>query len=74
MNPASFFREALESHEFRLSDSDFSVFSDMSRSISFMSDNANLLDIVLIGRVRRFMHEFLGISAARHERDDITFG
>ena len=35
MNPDSFFREVLESHEFRLSDSDFSLLFDMSQSISF---------------------------------------
>lgn len=35
MSPGSFFREVLESHEFRLSDTelDFSVFSDMPLSI-----------------------------------------
>lgn len=35
MNPGSFFREVLESHEFQLSDIDFSVFSDMPLSIFF---------------------------------------
>jgi len=35
MNPDSVFREVLESHEFQLFDIDFSVFSDMSRSIFF---------------------------------------
>ena len=37
MNPGSFFREVLESHEFQLSDTelDFSVFSDMPLSIFF---------------------------------------
>ncbi len=36
MNPDSFFREVLESHEFRLSDSsgrDFSWFSDMAQGL-----------------------------------------
>lgn len=35
MNPDSFFREVLESHEFRSSDIDFSMFSAMPLSISF---------------------------------------
>ena len=36
MNPGSFFREVLESHEFQLSDTtDFSFIFDMSLSISF---------------------------------------
>jgi len=35
MNPDSLFREVLESHEFRSSDSDFSWFFDMSPSIYF---------------------------------------
>lgn len=35
MNPSQFYKEVLESHLFRRSDSDFSLFSDMALSISF---------------------------------------
>jgi hypothetical protein len=54
MNPDSFFREVLESHEFRLSD----------RAYSFMSDKANLSDMARPGKRRRLGQFFVDISAA----------
>ena len=64
MNPDSFFREALESHDFRSSDILF-VRLPMFLIISFMSDNANLLDVMRGDKAGRFVHHILDESAAR---------
>ncbi len=64
MNPGSFFREVLESHEFRSTDIVFGHFAHVSEHIAVMSDNANLLDIVESGKVGRFVHYMLDESAA----------
>lgn len=47
MNPGSFFREVLESHEFQLSDTGAVIreTAHVSEHISFTSDNTRLLDI-----------------------------
>lgn len=60
MNPDSFFKEVLESHEFRQSDKTTHVFE----YIILMSDKTNLLDIMAKDRVRRFLCYFLEQSAA----------
>ena len=64
MNPDSFFREVLESHEFRLSDTVVCETTHVSEPIIFTSDNANLSDIMAKDRVRRFLCYFLEQSAA----------
>lgn len=63
MNPGSFFREVLESHEFQLSDI-FGCFFHTPEHTSIMSDNANLLDMTASDKVGRFMCYFLVESAA----------
>ena len=59
MNPGLFFREVLESHEFRSSDSDFGVVFRVRghdrEGRHIRSDNANLLDISRSGKVRRLL-------------------
>jgi hypothetical protein len=45
MNPGSFFREVLESHEFRSSDTVIREIAHVLGHIIFMSDKARLLDI-----------------------------
>ena len=62
MNPDSFFREVLESHEFRLSDIVCQILH-VSEPIPFTSDNANLLDITVKCKVRRFVRKYLAKSA-----------
>ena len=54
MNPGSFFREVLESHEFRSSDIVIACFAHASEHILYMSDNAILLDIVEPTKLRRY--------------------
>jgi len=54
MNPGLFFREALESHEFRSSDRCLGCFFHGAEHSLFMSDNANLLDIVALTKLRRY--------------------
>jgi hypothetical protein len=64
MTPGRVFGEVLESHELRSSDSESSNEIKLLSSISFMSDNANLLDIMRIGKVRRLHANLIAISAA----------
>ena len=65
MNPDSFFREVLESHEFRLSDSAaICETTHVLEHIIFTSDNARLSDIMAKDRARRFLCYFLEQSAA----------
>ena len=64
MNPGSFFREVLESHEFRSSDIVIACFAHASEHILYMSDNAILSDIMAKDRARRFLCYFLEQSAA----------
>ena len=67
MNPGSFFREVLESHEFRSSDmrdADSRGFLPWLGAYSIMSDNVNLLDMTLTNKLRRFMRYCVEISAA----------
>lgn len=71
MNPGRFFREALESHEFRSSDSFldlggvvFRYFAHVSELIAHTSDNANLLDIAESCKAGRFIHHIVDESAA----------
>ena len=65
MNPGSFFREVLESHEFQLSDTVFGCFTHIPEPIPYMSDNANLLDIVKTCKAGRFAQHIVDESAAR---------
>ena len=58
MNPDSFFREVLESHQFRSSD------KTASKAYLSVSDNVNLLDMTLTNKLRRFMRYCVEISAA----------
>ena len=53
MNPGLFFREALESHEFRSSDRFLRLFVHIAEHIFFTSDNATLLDIATMTTMRR---------------------
>lgn len=64
MNPGSFFREVLESHQHRPSDMVFGCFFHAPEHTSNMSDNANLSDIMAKDRARRFLCYFLEQSAA----------
>lgn len=48
MNPGLFFREALESHEFRSSDRFLGCFRHAYDHTLFTSDNARLLDMTVI--------------------------
>ena len=64
MNPGSFFREVLESHEFQLSDTVIRRTAHVFEHIIFTPDNARLSDIVAKDRVRRFLCYFLEQSAA----------
>ena len=64
MNPGRFFREVLESHEFRSSNINFRCFAHVSEPIPIMSDKANLLDIAEGCRVGRFVHHLVDESAA----------
>lgn len=64
MNPGSFFREVLESHQHRPSDMVFGCFFHAPEHTSNMSDNANLLDIKPNGNVGRFSHHIVDKSAA----------
>lgn len=59
MSPGSFFREVLESHEFRLSDTFLWWFDHVFLPPVIMSDNANLLDINWICKQRRLSCIFL---------------
>ena len=63
MNPGSFFREVLESHEFRSSDIVIACFAHASEHILYMSDNAILLDIVEPTKLRRYRCISLAESA-----------
>ena len=63
MNPGSFFREVLESHEVRPSDRFLGCFGHASEHIFLMSDNATLLDTVEITKLRRFSRNGLAKSA-----------
>ena len=66
MNPASFFREVLESHEFRSSDNFGAVIrrtAHVFEHIIFTPDNARLLDIRARDSVRRFLRYLLAESA-----------
>jgi hypothetical protein len=65
MNPDSFFREVLESHEFRLSDTNSGCSVSCRRAYLNMSDNANLLDITDGDKVGRLLRYFLVKSAAK---------
>jgi len=65
MNPGSFFREVLESHEFRSSDIVIACFAHASEHILYMSDNAILLDISRSGKAGRFEHHIVDESAVR---------
>jgi hypothetical protein len=71
MNPDSFFREVLESHQFRSSDIPTHFSLDPMLNLNclatylHMSDNVNLLDITLTNKMRRFMRYYLEISAAQ---------
>ena len=65
MNPGSFFREVLESHEFRSSDIVIACFAHASEHILYMSDNAILLDIVEPTKLRRYRCISLADSAVR---------
>lgn len=53
MNPGSFFREVLESHEVRPSDI-LGRFGHTVEHTPGMSDNAILLDMNVIGKQRRY--------------------
>ena len=53
MNPGSFFREVLESHEFRSSDKFFRLFPSHAAAYSIMSDKATLSDIINKDKLRR---------------------
>ena len=64
MNPGSFFREVLESHEFRSSDIVIACFAHASEHILYMSDNAILLDIAERRKAGRFLHQNMDESAA----------
>ena len=67
MNPGSFFREVLESHEFRSSDTLSSTsrgFLTCRGAYPFMSDKANLLDIEMLDKAGRFLHYVVVKSAA----------
>ena len=64
MNPGSFFREVLESHEFRLSDTFLRWFCHVFPPHVTMSDNANLLDITEFYKLGRFLRKLLAASAA----------
>jgi len=65
MNPGSFFREVLESHEFRSSDIVIACFAHASEHILYMSDNAILLDIVEPTKLRRYRCISLAESAVK---------
>ena len=65
MNPGSFFREVLESHEFRSSDIVIACFAHASEHILYMSDNANLLDVEANDKAGRLGRYFLAESAAQ---------
>ena len=65
MNPDSFFREVLESHEFRLSDTVVCETTHVSEPIIFTSDNARLLDIVEPTKLRRYRCISLAESAVK---------
>jgi hypothetical protein len=63
MNPGSFFREVLESHEFRSSDRlGGRLILNLGRVV-LMSDNATLLDILEHCKLRRFIRNSLAESA-----------
>lgn len=64
MNPDSLFREVLESHEFRPSDTVICETTHVLEYIIFTSDNARLSDVMAKDRVRRFLCYFLEQSAA----------
>ena len=66
MNPGSFFREVLESHEFRSSDIGAVICetTHVFEHIIFTSDNARLLDIERLGKEGRFLHYMVAKSAA----------
>ena len=59
MNPGTFFREALESHEFRSSDRFLGRFGHTVEHTPGTSDNANLLDIIEEGQARRIFEPML---------------
>lgn len=63
MNPGTFFREALESHEFRSSDRFLGRFGHTVEHTPGTSDNANLLDIVESTKLRRYRCISLAESA-----------
>lgn len=62
MNPGLFFREALESHEFRSSDI-LGRFGHTVEHTLFRSDNAILLDTVELTKLRRYKCISLAESA-----------
>ena len=64
MNPGSFFREVLESHEFQLSDTVIRRTAHVFEHIIFTPDNARLLDTERLGKEGRFQHYMVVISAA----------
>jgi len=64
MNPGRFFREVLESPEFWSSGMVFGGFAHVFQHRPYMSDKANLLDIVGDCRVGRFLHHIVDESAA----------
>ena len=63
MNPDSFFREVLESHEFRLCLTVICETTHVLEYIIFMSDKANLLDMTAGDKARRFWR-FLMVESA----------
>lgn len=63
MNPDSFFREVLESHELRSSDRYLGGFGHGPEHTPCMSDNAILLDTVALTKLRRYCCIYLVESA-----------
>ena len=64
MNPGLYFREGLESHEFRPSDTVIRRIAHVFEHIIFTSDNAILLDVAKNGKAGRFAHHIVDESAA----------
>lgn len=65
MNPGMFFREVLESHQFRRSDTAICETTHVFEYIIFTSDNTRLLDIEQGGKKRRLGRYLMETSAAR---------
>ena len=65
MNPGLYFREGLESHEFRPSDTVIRRIAHVFEHIIFTSDNAILLDIVEPTKLRRYRCISLAESAVK---------